>query len=166
MKLVKCRYAVATSALVTATLGASVLASSGGAHAAARGPHEHTLHLVERGGAVRFVDSAPPRAHGRFDFSPGDQAIITRTLDRANGTNAGSLQLACTAITATDQHCTGTIELSGGTLEVAGISSPSPTTTVAIVGGTGAYARQTGTGYAADRPGHSDVADLTITLAG
>ena len=166
MKLVKWRYAVATSALATATLGASILASSGGAHAATTRSHAHTLHLVERGGALRFIDSAPPRAHRRFDFSPGDQVIITRTLDRTDGTNAGSLQLACTAITATDQHCTGTIELSGGTLEVAGISSPSPTTIVAVLGGTGAYARQTGTGYAADRPGHSDVADLTITLAG
>jgi hypothetical protein len=123
-----------------------------------------SLHFIERGGAVRFIDSAPPRARGPFDFSPGDQAIVTRILQRPGAGRVGSLILACTAITATTQHCAGTLRLAGGTLEVAGISSPLPTTNIVLTGGTGAYAGDTGTGEAKDRPGRGDSADLTLTL--
>lgn len=159
------RNAFATSALAATTL-TMVSLVGGGAAAAPATSRMTTLHLVEHGGGVQFIDSAPPRAKGPFDFSPGDQAIVTRSLVTTGGSRAGSLELACTAITATRQHCTGTAILRGGTLEVAGASSPSPTTVVAIVGGTGIYTRHTGTGHAKDRPGHSDVADLTLTLAG
>lgn len=159
------RNTFATTALAAGTLATVSLAGVGASAAPGASPTT-TFHFVERGGGVRFIDSAPPRARGPFDFSPGDQAIVTRTLESTDGSRAGSLQLACTAITGTRQHCTGTVTLRGGTLEVAGVSSPSPTTVVAVVGGTGTYTRQTGTGYAKDRPGHSDVADLTITLGG
>jgi hypothetical protein len=153
--------AVAAGLLAIAAPG-TLLAASGSASATPAGALR--LHFIERGGGVRFIDSAPPTARGPFDFSPGDQAIVTRILYRPGGARAGSLILDCTAVTATTQHCTGAVQLAGGTLEVAGISTPRPTTTVAVTGGTSAYARRTGTGYAKDRPGRGDTADLTFNL--
>jgi hypothetical protein len=135
-------------------IGSSGAGASGG----------HRLHFVERGGGVRFIDSAPPNAKQPFDFSPGDLAIVTRRLDRPDGRHAGMLRIACVAIDAKTQQCTGTASLPGGTLEFGGLSRPAPMTRTAITGGTGAYDGASGMAIAQDRAGPNDVADLTIEM--
>ena len=143
--------------------GGSTLASgqTAGTHRAAT-----AIALVEKGGGVKFVDSALPHARHPYEFSAGDLAIVRRDLYTPANAHAGELRIACVAITATRQQCDGTLTLSDGTLEVAGLSQPSPTTTVAVTGGTGAYAGVTGSSSAKDRAGNGDVADMTITLNG
>ena len=44
------------------------------------------------------------------------------------------------------------------------MSSPSPSTTVAVIGGTGSYSGARGTSMSVDRKGSGDVADQTIAL--
>ena len=77
---------------------------------------------------------------------------------------AGSLKLVCIATSPTTQQCNGTEALAGGTLEVAGTSSPAPTTSVAVIGGTGDYAGARGTSASQDRKNSNDIADQTINL--
>ena len=156
---------ISTRLTVLAALAAGALVISSGAHSTANASSGSTLRLVERGGAVKFVD-LPPRARHQFDFSAGDLAIVTRTLYTASGARAGSLELSCVTVTAEPkQQCTGTIELGAGTIEVAGLSRPSPTTSFAVTGGTGSHADATGTGFSKDRPGNGNIADLTLRLS-
>jgi len=150
-----------TRVLSAVAIGAAMALAAGAATAA--GSPARTIRLVERGGGVRFVD-LPPRASHPFDFSPGDLAIVTRNLDDRHGAVVGRLRIACVTITPTAQQCTGTVTLRGGTMEVAGLSGPMPTTTIAVVGGTGAYDGARGTSVARDRAGGGDVADMTIRL--
>lgn len=154
--------AVTAGVVVAAVAGAA----AGGTPAQARQTRagtERTLHLVEKGGGLSVVDN-PPKAKHQFDFSPGDIVVVTRDVFEASGNRAGSLRLVCVATTATTQHCSGTETLPGGTLELAGVSSPAPSTTVAVLGGTGTYAGARGSSLSADRKGSSDIADQTITL--
>jgi allene oxide cyclase len=147
--------AVAIAGLTVFTLNASAKTSTG---------RSATIHLVERGGSLRFVDNAPKAKHP-YDFSPGDIVIVSREVTDTAGKPAGSLRLVCIATTAAEQQCSGTEALATGTLEVAGISAHAPATTVAITGGTGTYAGARGTSVSRDRPGNSDVSDQTISLA-
>jgi hypothetical protein len=152
---------ISVAGVVIAAACGAVAAASG----AASGTAGETIKLVERAGAVKFID-LPPRARHQFDFSPGDLAIITRRIDNpSSGARVGSLELACMTVTSSKQQCTGTIELQSGTLAVSGLSQPSPTTVIAVVGGTGIYTGARGSGLARDRAGASDVADLTIQLS-
>lgn len=149
--------------LVVAT-GAAVagVVAAGQAHAT-RAAAAPTLHLVEKGGGLAVVDNAPKAKH-QFDFSPGDIVIVTRNVFEANGNRAGSLRLVCIATTPTAQQCSGTETLTGGTLELAGVSSPAPSTSTAVIGGTGRYGGARGTSISTDRKSNSDVADQTVNL--
>lgn len=147
---------VATGAVVAG------VAAAGQAHATRAGA-ARTLHLVEKGGGLAVVDN-PPKAKRQFDFSPGDIIIVTRDIFEENGGRAGSLRLVCIATTATTQQCSGTETLPGGTLELAGISSPAPSTSTAVIGGTGGYTDALGTSISTDRKSNSDIADQTIKL--
>lgn len=122
-----------------------------------------TLHLVEKAGGLRIVDN-PPKAKHPYDFSPGDIVIVTRDLFDPKGSRAGSLRLVCVATSAMTQQCSGTETLQDGMLELAGVSSPAPSTVVAVIGGTGAYDGAGGTSVSTDRTANSNVADQTITL--
>jgi hypothetical protein len=62
------------------------------------------------------------------------------------------------------QHCDGTETLTGGTIELAGISAPTPRTIVAVIGGTGSYTGARGTSVSSDRKSNSDIADQIITF--
>jgi hypothetical protein len=150
--------AVVVTALVT---GAAAFTS--GSPAQALSGQSRTLRLVEKGGGLKFVDNLP-RAKHQYDFSAGDIVIVSRTLYTQQGARAGSLRVVCVATDPTTQQCNGTETLARGTLEVAGISTPAPRTTVAVIGGTGAYTGARGTSISTDRHGNSDTADQAITL--
>jgi hypothetical protein len=152
---------LALTITVTALAGLVTLGIS--AVAQARKAQTSDLHLVESGGGLRFIDN-PPKAARPYNFSAGDIVIVTRDVSNLTGKRAGSLRLVCIAVTATVQQCNGTESLGTGTLQVAGTSTPAPATTVAIIGGTGAYAGARGTSVSKDRNGNSNVADQTISL--
>ncbi len=154
------KLARAATAAALATGAAATLVVGAAAHSKTGQP---TLHLVETGGGLQIVDNAPKAKHP-YDFSAGDMVIVTRSLYHPNGSRAGSLRLVCIATNATTQQCNGTETLASGTLEVAGISSPAPNTTVAIVGGTGAYNGARGTSVSRDRATNNNIADQNITL--
>ncbi|MGN6474015.1 MAG: hypothetical protein ACTHK4_10275 [Mycobacteriales bacterium] len=122
-----------------------------------------TIHLVERGGGLKVVDN-PPKAKHPYDFSPGDIVVVSRVLHHPGGAVAGHLRLTCIATTATTQQCEGAADLSGDLLEFAGVSSPSPSTHIAVIGGTGMFAGARGSAVSTDRSGNMNVADLRITL--
>lgn len=152
--------------LVAATGAAALatgLASAGTVRDQASASPPRVLRLVESGGALRYVDN-PPAAKHPYDFSPGDIVVVTRRLSDTRG-RAGSLRLACIATTASTQQCTGTMTLRDGALMVLATSSPSPVTTAAVVGGTGAYAGARGSSVSRDRAANHNVADLTVTLS-
>lgn len=150
--------AATTTAL--ATVAAATFVVGAAAHSKTGKP---SLHLVEKGGRLQIVDNTPKARHA-YDFSAGDMVIVTRTLDHPNGSHAGSLRLVCVATNATTQQCNGTETLANGTLEVAGISAPTPNTTVSVIGGTGAYTGARGTSVSRDRAANNNIADQTITL--
>ena len=156
--------AVATAAIVL--VGALAAAALGGSTAFAQTNYAlaaRTLHFVEKGGGLKVVDN-PPKARHQYDFSPGDIVIVTRDITTAHDGRVGSLRLVCIATDATTQQCSGTETLPAGTLELAGVSAPRPTTTVAVIGGTGAYTGAHGTSLSTDRKTNADIADQTITL--
>jgi hypothetical protein len=155
------RIALGAAAIATG-IAAIAHASAQPVHAAATSAQAQTLQLVESGGGVSFVHNSPKAKHPD-QFSPGDIAIVTRNLSQG-GKRVGKLRLACLFTTASSNHCTGSAALAGGTLEVAGVSNPQPTTQIAITGGTGKYAGARGSGISKDRAGSGDVADVTITL--
>ena len=122
-----------------------------------------TLHLVERGGGIQFVDNLP-KAKRPYEFSPGDIVIVVRDIYTRQGARAGSLRIVCVATDRTTQQCGGTETLTGGTLELSGLSSPAASTTVAVIGGTGLYNGARGTSRSIDRKTNTDIADQTIAL--
>jgi hypothetical protein len=151
-----------TSAAVVVALSGFATASSTQAPVPAQN-RPAVLHFVERGGALHVVD-APPKGAAEFNFSPGDVVIVTRDLYARSGAKQGSLRIVCTAISATVQQCLGSASLENGTIDFAGVSQAAPRTSVAVIGGTAAYAGVRGSTLAVDRPGPADVADLTITF--
>ena len=150
-------------AAAISTLAVGGAAFTSGSSAEGLAGQSRILHLVEKGGDLRFVDN-PPRAKHSYDFSAGDIVIVSRDLYTRKGAGAGSLRIVCVVKDQTTQQCNGTETLSGGTLEVAGVSSPAPSTTVAVIGGTGAYNGARGTSKSRDRKTNSNIADQTITL--
>ena len=148
-------------ALIAVGAAAVTRATAGARGTAILAPR--TLHLVEEGGGLEVVDN-PPKARHRFDFSPGDIVVVTRSVVEPDGRHAGSLRLVCVTTTATTQQCTGSETLAGGTLELAGVSSPSATTTAAVIGGTGRYHSVRGTSRSRDRKANPAIADQIISL--
>jgi hypothetical protein len=152
-----------TLAIALTVIAVSAAATTLDSAAQSQPSQARILHLVEKGGNLNVVDN-PPKAKHRYDFSPGDIVVVDRVILDQSGTQAGSLHLVCVATTATSQQCSGTEKLADGTIEVAGVSAPDPATTVAVIGGTGAYSGAHGTSTSRDRATNHDVADQTITL--
>lgn len=146
---------------VAALAGASATLTSSPAQALTA--RSRTIHLVEKGGGLELVDN-PPKAKHPYDFSAGDIVIVSRDIYSPTGSRAGTLRLVCVATDQTTQQCNGTETLVGGTLEVAGVSTPAPGTTVAVIGGTGAYRGARGISTSQDRKTNSNIADQTIAL--
>lgn len=157
------RGALTAAIVLSAVLAAAAASSTNVPARNTKAFESRTLHLVERGGGLRVVDN-PPRARHQYDFSGGDIVIVTRSLFTASGLRVGSLRLACVATDSTTQQCSGTETLTAGSLELAGTSTPEPSTTVAVIGGTGAYAGARGTSVSRDRTNNANLADQTIAL--
>jgi allene oxide cyclase-like protein len=144
------------------------------APAPAQAPATRTITLTEldKGSTFAYVDN-PPRSkrRGEPSASLGDAIVFTNPLVDAAGTRVGRLYAHCTVVVAKPRVekatflCTLTLTLADGTLAVQGLVNPSvPTTTAAVIGGTGAYDGARGTAVSTQKP-NGDSAD-TITLLG
>jgi hypothetical protein len=131
---------VAVALAVAAIAVAAALA--GGSSSTGR-----TIRLVERGGASTSIDNPPKGDRVTHRISAGDFSAGTVKLVHESGKPAGALHLVCVATVAgTDLssrfQCSGTIQLSDGTLALSalsGLSSKPGAKRIAVVGGTGAY---------------------------
>jgi hypothetical protein len=99
-----------------------------------------TLHARSQVEHARFVDNAPA---GR---SAGDQLVFTERLLDARGRRLGRDAASCTLLFDARSLCTGTYILRRGQLMVQLVQpGPSGSYRQAITGGTGRYARASGT---------------------
>ena len=128
-----------------------------------------TLHLVEIDHSFKLID-LPPKLKSRGDyFSAGDSLVFTSELRTSGGKHAGWLDADCTVVSggkAGVMQCEGTFRLGGGSLVGAATSGfgNSPTT-IAILGGTGAYAGVRGQVRSVPVGGqHGNRANDTFTL--
>jgi hypothetical protein len=129
--------AIAAIASVALTTGASGRPSSATITLHARSQLEH----------AQFVDNAPT---GR---SAGDQLVFTERLVDDRGRRVGRDAASCTLLFDARSLCTGTYVLRRGQVMVQ-LVQPGPRGTYrqAITGGTGRYARATGTVTVDQRP--------------
>jgi hypothetical protein len=131
-----------------ATIGA--VAAAALTTAASGRPHGATitLHARSRLQHAQFVDNAPT---GR---SAGDQLVFAERLVDARGRRIGRDAASCTLLFDARSLCTGTYILRRGQVMVQ-LVQPGPRGTYrqAITGGTGRYARATGTVTVDQRPG-------------
>ena len=144
------------SLAVACAVVATGIASADGRPAAV---HGHTFTLVEHDGPFSFVDLPPQNGNGR-GVTAGDLLVLTNPLTRPDGSTAGTLHAACTVIDARTSidtailHCNGSYVLRHGTLALSttGAVASAPTLSLAVTGGTGAYAGARGT--VVSRQGH------------
>ena len=106
-----------------------------------------TLHARSQLKHAQFVDNASGR-------SAGDQLVFTERLVDARGRRIGRDAASCTLLFDARSLCTGTYVLRRGEVMVQ-LVQPGPRGTYrqAITGGTGRYARATGTVTVDQRPG-------------
>lgn len=123
-----------------------------------------TIRLTEVPRNFQFVDVAPQDGTGKPP-SEGDEFVIGGRLVRG-GKRVGTSNLVCTVTqpgASGVSQCTGTLALSRGQITFSGISRIASNHDVfAVIGGTGAYARATGT--LASRQARGDNDTLTLRL--
>jgi hypothetical protein len=111
----------------------------GGAFAAASGSgggDDQTTRMVviEKSTSQRYLDL------GKRGFSVGDEFFFSSNLwNQARTERVGSIRGYCVILNRSQSHCQVTGHLRGGTIEVAGLVSDSPSSVLAITGGTRAY---------------------------
>jgi hypothetical protein len=118
-------------------------------HAQAPGPRTLVLHV----GATKIatVDVPPLIRSKRSPETPGDEVI---GVSKVSGSDSGRLYLHCTvvrkgrSIPRATYSCLGTYVLGDGTITAAGVVRLDKPSTVAINGGTGAFAGARGTMHA------------------
>ena len=120
-----------------AALAAAVLAGGATAQTA---PTTLELHQLERDARSGFVDNPPRRRE-----SNGDVFTVGGRLRDAVGRSVGSDQAVFTQTARRTAHGGATFTLTDGSIVVSGRLGGTGTDTLAIVGGTGAYAGATGT---------------------
>jgi hypothetical protein len=103
-----------------------------------------TLHLVEIDHSFNLVDNPPKVSRQDQEFSPGDGFVFSAELRTMTGKHAGWLDATCSAVTGGRNAvtaCTGAFRLAGGELIAAAtVAGDHKVTSIAIIGGTGAYA--------------------------
>jgi hypothetical protein len=159
------RNRIVLLAAVAAAAGAVATATPG----TAQEPGDQVLKLVERPGAGDIVDNPPKQLRPSTPrFSPGDLTVGTAPIyDEANTRRLGTLHLECIATRGglrgvrAKFHCNGTFELQDGTLAVDFAGGSESTITLAVTGGTGAYAGRDGTDVSVE---NGDIANHTIRL--
>ena len=140
------RLRLVAPAAVAAAVLVIVLASSG----SAQQPGERTLTFTERdtAGTFKLIDIRPKNRRGTRNprLSIGDSFAFRGPLfDAANQSRVGEIGGTCTFLksgtfeTATS-HCIASMRLADGSIAFQGfVRFGSRTTTIAVVGGTGAY---------------------------
>src|SRR6185437_2458950 len=97
----------------------------------------------------------------------GDEFAFTSELQTASGARAGELDATCMVsrggVNSTGP-CYGLFALKGGTIAGMALLNQTNTTTIAIVGGTGAYEGVTGSVKSVSRGQNSPYTDDTIHL--
>lgn len=163
------RVAVSAAAMA---IGVSGLAACSSTHkaspaampvrAAAIAATPTTLQFVttDEPGNMTLVDLGAKSAPGGPDI--GDLLAFTQTLTHG-GKPAGQVHVVAVGVDHKRHlsEATGTIVLSDGSIQLAGIVTMDPTFTLTVTGGTGAYAGETGT-LAFD--GSGKVQKMTIHL--
>jgi allene oxide cyclase-like protein len=135
------RIALASAAAVAA-------AAIGLPSATARTAGPRTFTLVEHAGGLSAVDLPPIAASATAPPSRGDMVVFNKPLTTPGGRRAGTLHAVCTvtqphrSIETAMFQCDGTYVLSRGqlTFSTAARIGSAPKLTVAVTGGTGAYA--------------------------
>jgi hypothetical protein len=137
-------------------IGTLVLLAAATVAATAQGGSASTLTYTTKQHAFAQVDS------GKKGFSIGDEFIFSEQLLQS-GKQVGYDHIVCTHAAdwpTSAESCTGTVVLANGTLQLAGLSRRGPFS-VAIVGGTKAYAGARGT---ANVTSQGEKGTLTISL--
>jgi hypothetical protein len=103
-----------------------------------------TFHLVEVSQSFHYVDN-PPLGGQQAPPSAGDQFVFVSRLVTKSGKQAGMLYVTCTEVTGGKNavgQCTGNFALAGGDLVGSAVvrGQGGGPTSIAIVGGTKAYA--------------------------
>jgi hypothetical protein len=159
---------ILATALALGALAAAALLVGPGASAQSPGGRTLSFTELEKGATFKHVRNTKPKSPRANSL--GDILVFTNPLADASGRVVGRLHVSCattggarnflkSAIT-----CSGTYVLRDGTLTAQGtFRVGGATTTIAITGGTGAYANARGVLVSKeDRGGTHD----TITLAG
>ncbi|MCW2993349.1 MAG: hypothetical protein JWQ18_844 [Conexibacter sp.] len=153
--------------ILIATTAAALAAAAIAATASGQAPTTTaptTLKLLHQESHFAFVDVAP-RGGTRKPPSEGDQFVIGGRLTAA-GKPSGTANLVCTITQPGAKglsECVGTLVLPTGSITFAGGSRiATEDDTFAVTGGTGAYAKATGTLAAVATKGGRDA--LTVQL--
>jgi hypothetical protein len=159
---------ILATALALGALAAAALLVGPGASAQSPGGRTLSFTELEKGATFKHVRNTKPKSPRANSL--GDILVFTNPLADASGRVVGRLHVSC-ATTAGARNflksaitCSGTYVLRDGTLTAQGtFRVGGATTTIAITGGTGAYANARGVLVSKDdRTGAHD----TITLAG
>jgi hypothetical protein len=159
---------ILATALALGALAAAALLVGPGASAQSPGGRTLSFTELEKGATFKHVRNTKPKSPRANSL--GDILVFTNPLADASGRVVGRLHVSC-ATTAGARNflksaitCSGTYVLRDGTLTAQGtFRVGGATTTIAITGGTGAYANARGVLVSKeDRGGTHD----TITLAG
>jgi hypothetical protein len=132
------RRAAAVGAAVI--IGLAALGAAGAAFTSHAAPAAHNGVQVLRLQTTDLSDVTNPAGHG----GPGDVFAVVYGLQTPAGAEAGKAYLSCTAVTASVNLCHAAYVLKGGQIDVQVAVLPSTPVTLAVTGGTGAYAGVTG----------------------
>jgi hypothetical protein len=137
------RLGVIFTAACAAIVGVTAVVGSSGAQQPAAPTGTLQVVALDREASFKFVDAPPRRKEG-----PGDQILITQRLRDTSNARVGRVHatFAFTPGKPSAAQGSGTFILGNGQIVAAGIlDEQGKTDTLAIVGGTGAYAGARGT---------------------
>jgi hypothetical protein len=152
-----------TAVLVIAAASVSLNATAASSESTGK---SITLRLVEKSVGFNYIDN-PPRQG--FNAAPliGDQFAFSADLLTRSGKHAGTFGATCIVArggTHPTYVCYGIYSLKGGDITGIARGTDGNTTHIAIVGGTGAYERATGSSTEVSRGDNSPFTDTTIHL--
>ena len=151
------RRAAAVGAAVF--IGLAALGVAGAAFTSHAAPDVHNSVQVLRLHTTDISDVNNPAGHG----GPGDVFAVVYDLRTLGGAEAGKAYLSCTSVTASVNLCHAAYVLKGGQIDVqVAVLGAGDQVTLAVTGGTGAYAGVTGWARAVDTG--ADTGDRTFHL--
>jgi allene oxide cyclase len=121
------------TALVAALVGGVIGGLSLASASASRDRHVRTMTLIEVSTGQQIVDL------GKKGFSLGGELMFTSRLQTLGGKRVGHTSVVCIAVLGEKIDCNGTGWLPGGTVRVGATLADTPTSVLAVVGGTGRY---------------------------